>query len=190
MQIVIIAGSNRQGATSTKVADYAGKRLAQQGHQVRLFDLHAQPLPLYSPDLNAGASEPAAALQQAMLAADAVILATPEYHGSFSGVLKNALDFLGQSHFSGKTVLSISTAGGPVGVSSLQQLQAIIRNLHGINSPEWISVGGSQREAFEQGGDFENHAGIYDRIHRALDTFADLASKLQRPATATSRVIG
>ncbi|MBD3921179.1 NAD(P)H-dependent oxidoreductase [Paenibacillus sp. PR3] len=188
MQIVIIAGSNRQGATSTKAAAYAGQRLAQQGHQVRLFDLHQQPLPLYSPDANSTAVEPAAALQQAMLAADAVILSTPEYHGSFSGVLKNALDFLGQSHFSGKTVLSISTAGGPIGVSSLQQLQTIVRNLHGINCPEWISIGGTQRTAFEQGGDYETHAAVFDRIHRALDTFVDLASRLQRSAAA--RTIG
>ncbi|GMK40058.1 FMN-dependent NADPH-azoreductase [Paenibacillus sp. CCS19] len=188
MQIVIIAGSNRQGAVSTKAAAYAGQWLAKQGHQVRLFDLYQQPLPLYSPDTNNVANDTAAALQQAMLAADAVILSTPEYHGSFSGVLKNALDFLGQSHFSGKTVLSISTAGGPIGVSSLQQLQAIIRNLHGINSPEWISIGGTQRDAFEQGGDYETHAAIFDRIHRALDTFADLAGRLQRPTAV--RTIG
>lgn len=39
------------------------------------------------------------------------------------------------SHISGKPVLSVSSAGGPVGVSSLTHLQSIMRNLHGVNSP-------------------------------------------------------
>ncbi|WP_127530939.1 NADPH-dependent FMN reductase [Paenibacillus kobensis] len=183
MKITIIAGSNRKDATSTRAAEYAAGRLTRQGHTVQLFDLYKQPLPMYSPD--AGADDSAVKLQRAMQEADAVILTTPEYHGSISGALKNALDYLGQSHFSGKAVLSISSAGGPIGVSSLQQLQAIVRNLHGINSPEWISIGGAQRSLFEQKpADYEHNSGITDRIHRALDVFSELASRLTVPHPA------
>ncbi|EFM10356.1 NADPH-dependent FMN reductase [Paenibacillus curdlanolyticus YK9] len=179
MNIVIIAGSNRKDATSTKLAEYANKYLTKQGHLVQLFDLYKQPLPFYSPDVTPEPDGAVAELQQAMLQADGVILATPEYHGSISGVLKNALDFLGQTHFNGKTVLSASSAGGPIGTSSLLQLQAIVRNLHGVNSPEWISIGYGQHSALsEASGDYEQSNPVFDRIHLALRTFIDLAERL------------
>lgn len=142
MNVVILAGSNRNNATSTRLGEYAVEIIRGQGHQARLFDLYKSPLPFYAPDEKQADHEHLTDLNTRMLAADAIILSTPEYHGSISGVLKNALDHLSQVHFSGKPVLSISSSGGAVGVSSLLQLQAIVRNLHGINAQEWISIGG------------------------------------------------
>jgi NAD(P)H-dependent FMN reductase len=74
---------------------------------------------------------------------DGLVLVTPEYHGSISNALKNALDYITQDQVSGKTVLSVSSAGGSFEVSSLTHLQTIIvpTNLHGINCSEWISIG-------------------------------------------------
>ncbi|TJY40693.1 NAD(P)H-dependent oxidoreductase [Cohnella pontilimi] len=175
MNIVIIAGSNRKDSTSTRLAEYMGRLIRQQGHQAALFDLHVSPLPFYSPDESYVEHATLQQFKKAMLEADAVILSTPEYHGGMSGVLKNALDHLGQDHFSGKVVLSMSSAGGAVGVSSLQQMQAIVRNLHGINCPDWISIGGSQRRSFESGQDEYERPEIDDRLHRVLASFLNLA---------------
>ncbi|MBD2868186.1 NADPH-dependent FMN reductase [Paenibacillus arenilitoris] len=178
MNIVIIAGSNRKAATSTRLSSYVGQLISQKGHSVKLFDLYETPLPFYSSEGTGHDHESVVRLQQAMREADGVVLASPEYHGSISGVLKNALDFLGQDHFRGKAVLSMSSAGGAVGTSSLTQLQAIVRNLHGINSPEWISIGGAQRSWLMDGLNGYEGAGqdLSDRIHRATVTFLDLAA--------------
>ncbi|OPA77758.1 NADPH-dependent oxidoreductase [Paenibacillus selenitireducens] len=176
MNIVIIAGSNRKSATSTHLAEYIAKLIRQRNHQVTWIDLYHSPLPFYSSDQSYAEIAAVTDFKHAILQADAVVLASPEYHGSISGVLKNALDFVSKDHFSGKAVLSISSAGGAVGISSLQQLQAIVRNLHGINAPEWISIGGSQRKSFEASLDvYEVSQDIDDRIHRALGAFLELA---------------
>jgi azobenzene reductase len=150
------------------------------GHGVVLFDLYRSPLPFYSPEESFPDHAELRELKRVALTADAIVLASPEYHGSISGVLKNALDQLGQDHFKGKPVLSISSAGGPVGVSSLQQLQSIVRNLHGINSPEWLSIGGMQRKWFESVQDgYEIGQEIDDRIHRVVGAFLELAGLIR-----------
>jgi azobenzene reductase len=179
MKVIILTGSNRKEATSTKLAEYAAHLISQQGEQVTLFDLYKHPLPFYSPDEAFAEDEHLNELKQEMLAADAVILVTPEYHGSISGVLKNALDHLGQAHFNNKAVLSASSAGGAVGVSSLLQLQAIVRNLHGINTPDWISIGGAHRKRFEAGYEgYEGGQEIEYRIQLVLESFLNLARKI------------
>lgn len=142
MKIVIIAGSNRKEATSTILAKALQAQMNLGSVETELFNLYETPLPFYSPDEIFNRHEGVRELQRLLMEADGIILTTPEYHGGMSGVLKNALDHMGQMHFSGKPVLSVSSAGGAVGVSSLQQMQATVRNLHGINSPEWISIGG------------------------------------------------
>ncbi|MDO7908229.1 NADPH-dependent FMN reductase [Paenibacillus sp. JX-17] len=180
MNIVVLAGSNRKGATSTRLAAYAANLMQRKGHHVQIIDLFKHPLPFYSADIE-GMDTNVQVLQSAFAGTDAIVLATPEYHGSISGVLKNALDYLGQSYFSGKAVLSVCSAGGAVGVSSLQHLQAIIRNLHGINCPEWISIGGSQRMQFEQEyEDYEGSLEMDDRVYKVTETFLHLTQQLKR----------
>jgi len=181
MNVMIIAGSNHKGATSTRLSEYIKEVIAGEGHQVTLFDLYRKPLPFYSPDGEYDNSGHIAELKQGMHNADAIVLATPEYHSSISGVLKNALDHLGQDHFRGKAVLSMSSAGGAVGTSSLQQLQTIVRNLHGINSPEWVSIGGAQRNWFaEPHTDNEGSGGeIVERIKRVARSFLELAARIR-----------
>ncbi|UUZ82783.1 NAD(P)H-dependent oxidoreductase [Paenibacillus sp. P26] len=114
MKVTMIAGSNREGATSTILLRYIGRLLQAEHVSVTLIDLRELTLPLYSPgrgDLHPNAVR----LLEAAGEADALVLATPEYHGSVSGVLKNALDYMNAAQVSGKPVLSVSSAGGPMG---------------------------------------------------------------------------
>jgi len=181
MKIVIIAGSKRKEATSTRLAAYIQGLAEQAGNQVSFIDLYQSPVPFYSPDEDHEDHQGLARLKQAMNEADAVVLATPEYHSGSSGVLKNALDHLSQDHFEGKAVLSVSSAGGSVAVSSLTQLQTIVRNLHGINCPEWISIGGDQRKSFQAGiaaGDIQPN--VEQRVQRVVDSFLEVAAALVR----------
>ena len=176
MRIVFLTGSNRKGATSTLLARTMAKRMEQEQVEASVFDLAEWQLPLYSPDANYAQHEGVQRLNRLMLEADGIVIATPEYHGGISGVLKNALDFLGQVHFAGKPVLSISSAGGAVAVSSLTQLQAIVRNLHGISSPHWISIGGDQRAAYSSTSTAELDA----RAEQGMEALLDLAGRLGR----------
>jgi NAD(P)H-dependent FMN reductase len=176
MKIALIAGGNRAEATSTKLVLYMEKLIREQGHETAVVDLHKQKLPIYSPD-DYETHENVSKLRRTVADADAVVLASPEYHGSISGALKNALDYLGFDHFDGKAVLSVSSAGGPIGVSSLQHLQTIVRNVHGINCPEWISIGGSQRE-FTPGGE-PAAEDVRQRVVRTVGYFLQMAGKLK-----------
>ncbi|MBN3522805.1 NADPH-dependent FMN reductase [Paenibacillus apiarius] len=179
MQIVLIAGSNRSEATSTKLVRYMAAQLEVKGHEAIVIDLYQSQLPLYCPDSNEDNAN-VIRLKESVSSADAIVLATPEYHGSISGVLKNALDYLSFEHVNNKVVLSVSSAGGAVGVSSLTHLQTMVRNLHGINCPEWVSIGGDLRQFTEEGK--PQHANVIQRVNNTLDYFLKLAEQT-RPLT-------
>ncbi|WP_426452334.1 NADPH-dependent FMN reductase [Paenibacillus sp. S-38] len=177
MKITIVTGSNRKDASSTQLSRYIGRALEEAGCEVTLFDLYERPLPFYSPD-QAEPDENLTAFRQALNEAQGIVLSTPEYHGSLSGVLKNALDWVGFDQFDGKVTLSVSSAGGAVGVSSLQQLQTIVRNVHGINCPEWISVGGSQRDFAADGEPAD--AKTRERVLRTVQYFVGMVGRFKK----------
>jgi azobenzene reductase len=177
MKFLILTGSNRRDATSTRLALAVGRRLAAAGQEVNRLDLYEKPVPLYDPDLDYEQDPHVSELYAKFLEADAIVLASPEYHGSMSGVLKNALDHLGFEHFDGKPVLAVASAGGAVGVSTLTHIQTVVRNLHGINCPEWISIGGEQR-AFGADGE-PSDPKVRTRLDKSTEYFLRLALQLQ-----------
>jgi NAD(P)H-dependent FMN reductase len=76
-------------------------------------------------------SSGAARLRHRVLEANGIILATPNYHGTLSGVLKNALDLMSMGEFEGKVVGLVGVSGGRMGATStLNTLRAIGRTLH------------------------------------------------------------
>jgi len=186
MHIAMIAGSNRREATSTSILRYIETILKSKNIRVTFIDLADVRLPLFSPDA-AEVHPNADFLITSVDQADGLIFATPEYHGSISGSLKNALDYLDNCHVEGKPVLTVSSAGGRLGVSSLIHLQCIIRNLHGILCPDWISVGDGQpvwdRDGIPQ--DME----IVRRIHQAVDQMIELVRKLRYGSRHSSGVM-
>jgi chromate reductase len=86
-----IAGSLRRASYNRGLLR-AAVRLAPAGIEIRCFDLHG--VPFYDGDVEAQ-GDPGAVrrLKEAIRGADALLIATPEYNGSYSGVLKNALDW-------------------------------------------------------------------------------------------------
>lgn len=110
-----ISGSLRRASTNTALVRAAGE-LAGDDVEFSIADID---LPLYNGDVEAaGYPENVAAFVEAIRAADAVVISTPEYNKSLSGVLKNALDW--QSRFrpvplAGKPVAILSGTGGYAG---------------------------------------------------------------------------
>lgn len=182
MQITILAGSNRMEASSTTLLRYIEKLLKDLQISVSFIDLAKLPIPLFSPD-NWDFHPNVQQMLATIYEGDGVIIGTPEYHGSISGTLKNALDYLTPDQFEGKTVLSVSSAGGPLGVSSLTQLQTIIRCLHGINNPEWISIGQSSNSFTSDGKPSDEN--MQKRVQDAVHQFVELTQKITSEAEVT-----
>jgi NAD(P)H-dependent FMN reductase len=91
-------------------------------------------------------------LREEVSASQGIILGTPEYHGSLSGALKNALDLMGADQFEGKMVGLVGVAGGHLGATnSLNTMRAIGRNMHCWVIPQEVSIPDSGKMFHEDG---------------------------------------
>ena len=139
--IIGIAGSLRK-ASINKAALRAAQELAPPGVRVEIFDLEG--IPPYNEDLWTPAPPPRVAeLKRAIRAADAVLFVTPEYNYSFSGVLKNAIDWAsrpyGDNAWKGKPVAVMGAAGGPIGTGRAQyhlRQCFVFLEMPALNQPE------------------------------------------------------
>jgi FMN reductase len=109
MNVLLLGGSPSAPSTTWRLLQLIGERLAAQGHRtvaLQVRELPAQAL------LRADTLDPV--LREALgqvLEADAVVVGTPVYKASFSGVLKAFLDLLPQDGLAGKLVLPVATGG-------------------------------------------------------------------------------
>ena len=139
--IVGIGGTTRAGSTSEKALRLALNRATELGCDTLLFsasDLPGEPYDPHSPHRGHCAQS----LVKAMRRADGVLLSTPTYHGSISGLVKNALDFAAdlvddeQVYLDGRAVGCIAVAGGAHGLdSTVVTLRSIIHALRGWPTP-------------------------------------------------------
>ncbi|MEA9984006.1 NAD(P)H-dependent oxidoreductase [Subtercola sp. RTI3] len=117
--ILVLVGSLRAGSTNRQLAE-AAVGVAPEGVDVTIFEGLGD-LPFYNEDIDVEGSVPAAAtkFREAVAAADAVLVATPEHNGTIPAVLKNAIDWasrpFGASPISGKPVSVIGSAYGQFG---------------------------------------------------------------------------
>nr|WP_316638713.1 NADPH-dependent FMN reductase [uncultured Roseateles sp.] len=92
IQVLALCGSLRAASLNAALLRTAA-RLAPPGIRVTVFDGMAA-LPLFNPDLDAQAPPAAQRLRDAVAAADALLIASPEYAHGVTGVIKTALDWL------------------------------------------------------------------------------------------------
>ena len=94
MRLVGISGSLRRGSYNTALVDAAAAELPEGAELVRVSELALRLLPFYDEELDVRNAVPAVGeIRRTLAAADAVLIATPEYNGSMPGVLKNVLDW-------------------------------------------------------------------------------------------------
>ncbi len=151
MKVVIISGSVRTGRQSQKAAQYLQKELILKGISTETIDLAEYSLPIMEERITRDPEAPAAALEisEKLKTAAAIILVTPEYHGSFSGVLKNALDYFGPE-FTKKVVGVVTVSGGKMGgINASVQLQHVILSMGAFPLPQKLLVGEIQN-AFDE----------------------------------------
>ncbi|RFM29990.1 NADPH-dependent FMN reductase [Deminuibacter soli] len=143
MNIEIISGSPRAASVTNRVALFLQQHFSQKTqHNIGLIDVREHEIPaalqhvFVSPDK---APDNLKDLAHRMFAADAFIIVTPEFNGSYTPAMKNLFDhFPKQVH---KTFGIVTASVGPMGgMRASQQLQLLINALFGIASPYMLIV--------------------------------------------------
>jgi len=166
VKIVGINGSLRTESYSYQALYLAAQRVEALGAEVEILDLRQMQLPFCNGEKEYADYPDVKKLRDAVSNADGLILATPEYHGSVSGVLKNALDLMSFEHLSGKLTGLISVLGGQPNTNALNQLRLIVRWVHGWCIPEQIAIGQAWN-AFSPEGKL-----LDDKLSQRFDQFA------------------
>jgi NAD(P)H-dependent FMN reductase len=121
-------------------------------------------------------------LRQALKDSQGIILATPEYHGSLTGVLKNMLDLMRIEDFETKIIGLVGVAGGDIGaINSLNTMKTICRNLHCWVLPQEVSIADSG-QAFNDEGTVKDPAleARLLNVGRQVVKFASVQQKVQQ----------
>lgn len=139
IKVVGISGSLREGSHTRSIVELALRGAAETGAKVSLLDLSSYDLVFN--DVSTESSSGVLRLRQDVASAHGIILGTPEYHASFSGILKHALDLMGFSEFEGKMIGLVSVSGGRTGgLMALNSLRTICRSMHAWVVPNQVGV--------------------------------------------------
>jgi NAD(P)H-dependent FMN reductase len=131
--ILAVSGSLRAASYNT-AALRAAAACAPAGIAVRVFDGIGL-LPLFNPDLDDAPLAPVTAWRAALDAADAVLIASPEYAHGVTGVMKNALDWaVSMPTFPGKPVALLNTS--PRATHAQAALREILQTMSARLVPE------------------------------------------------------
>jgi chromate reductase len=150
VRLLAVAGSIREGNFTSKALTLVLDELKlHRNVSVDRIDLRTTQL---SPP-GMPFSEDAKRLQQTVLQATGLILATPEYHGSYSSVIKLFIENLGfPSTLARKPVALLGVAAGQIGaIKALEHLRSVCSHIGAIVLPGVVSVAGVQQLFDEQG---------------------------------------
>ena len=155
MKGLIIVRSAKVGSHTTALSKYLKGHFETHDFEVEIFDLADKPI--HQLDVS-GALAPLETykanlqeLQTKAREADFFVLGTPNYHGSYSGIIKNALDHLTMDDFKMKPVGLIGNSGGIVSAEPLSHLRLIVRTLLGIAIPTQIATHDSDYKKLDDG---------------------------------------
>lgn len=151
-KIAVIVGSTREGSYNRALGKLAVKALEGHGAVVTDVDLAAFDLPLYSAALEANAFPPDAERLKTLFAAqDGLLFVSPEYNGSLSPLLKNAIDWASRptgdeslvalTAYRGKASAVMSASISPFGgLRGLMHLRQILSTIQTLVIPEQVLV--------------------------------------------------
>ena len=171
-RVVGVPGSLRDASYTRVAVNRALDGVRRAGGDAELLDLREYDLPTFDAD-RADAGD-ASAFADRIRAADAVVLGTPMYHGSYSSTLKTALDYCGFDEFENKTVGLLAVAGGGFPVTALEHLRSVCRALNAWVIPHQVAVpnAGSQIDGGEIRDDGLDHRTLV--LGRRAVQYADI----------------
>jgi chromate reductase len=178
MRILVVPGSLRSGSYNVALAR-AARELAPDGVEVCLYESLGS-VPPYDADAD-GEDPPAAVrdLRERIASADAVLFVTPEYNGSVSGVLKNAVDWASRPRenaaLAGKTVAVAGVTTGRYGAIWAQQDLRRILGIAGARVIEGELPVAHAERVFDEAGHLVD-TNVAARLRRHLESLASQAA--------------
>lgn len=177
IHILGLAGSLRKESYNRKLLKIA-QGLLPENATFEIFDL--TDIPLFNEDVEAeGLPTPVEAFRNAIQKADALLIASPEYNSSITGVLKNAIDWASRSHNKQPNPLihkpvAILGAGGRGGTDRSQyHLRSVLNhlNMYVVNKPE-VLINMPGRQVFDEKGNLTDDFAI-KLIRQLLQNLVD-----------------
>ncbi|MYM94017.1 NADPH-dependent FMN reductase [Duganella vulcania] len=180
MSVLLIGGSPAVPSSTGRLLDHVGQKLSTQGHwrsTLQVRDLPARAL------LHADTSD--LAIKRALAAvaaADAIVIATPVYKASFTGILKGFLDLLPQDGLAGKLVLPLAIGGSQSHMLALDY--ALRPVLHALEARQVLAsvYATSQQLVWSEDGGLTIDPAVAWRLDAGIE---DLSSGLQALAGRT-----
>ena len=188
VKILAFAGSARKDSLNKKLLKVAAAGAEAAGADVTLIDLADFELPLFNQDLEneQGMPDKAGEIKKLMIAHDGFLIASPEYNGAFSPLLKNTIDWASRSEradeaplvaYRGKTAAILATSpGGLGGLRGLVMLRMLLGNLGIIVLPDQQAVPNGFK-AFNDDGSM-NDDKLEKRIHTLGENLVRFTDKL------------
>jgi chromate reductase, NAD(P)H dehydrogenase (quinone) len=164
MKALVFAGSTRTDSLHRKLARAAAGELRRRGLDVTLIDLRDYPMPLYDGDMEAATGLPPAALEFRKLLAenDLLVIASPEYNGSFPALVKNTIDWTSRpaaagerptALYRGKAAALLAASPGPSGGRrGLRHLRELLEMIGVSIVAEPVAIAGAFN-AFDASGE-------------------------------------
>ena len=185
-KIIALSGSSRVKSWNKKLVGIAADGARSAGAEVTNINLADFPMPLYNGDLEEKRGLPDAVqdLKSLMIKCDGFLIASPEYNGGYSALLKNAIDWISRPvageerlrAFAGKKAVIMSASPGALGgVRGLTQLRQILTNIQMIVLPDQASIPDAHN-AFKDDGALSEES----QHQRILDLGAKLTLFIQK----------
>jgi FMN reductase len=148
--VVALGGTTSPNSSTEKALNIALEGAKAGGAEVLLISGPELELPIYAWERKER-SDAANHLITSLRRADGIILGSPGYHGSISGLVKNALDYVEDMskdewpYFHGRPVGAVATGAGWQGaVMTLTALRSIVHALRGWNTPLGVAISTAQ----------------------------------------------
>ena len=161
--IVGLGGTGNPNSASELLLRRALELAEAHGAETLLFDGEALDIPMYAPQIGERTVK-AKALIDGLRRADGIVISSPGYHGTVSGLIKNALDYVQDmagddpAYFEGRAVGLIAVAGGWQATgTTLATMRAIVHALRGWPTPMAVAVN-SQNDIFGGEGEVAEQA--------------------------------
>jgi len=165
MNLLVFAGSTRQRSFNRQLAHAAAELARSAGAEVTQLELSTLSIPLYNADLEAQGTPPdVIRLKEIMDVHPAWLICSPEYNGSYTGLLKNTIDWASspvRGHpawgssgrpFAGKVIGLLSASNGALGgLRSLSHLTPLLLNLQCWVCPQQFALSRAS-ETFDSQG--------------------------------------
>jgi len=161
-KVLVFAGSIRSDSLHRRLALEAAAELRAAGVETTFADLRDYPMPLYDGDVESvhGLPPNARAFKELVKAHDGMVIASPEYNGSFPALVKNVVDWISRPEdgepplaaFVGKKAALLSTSPGPGGGKrGLRHLRELLEMIRVTVVPEQLTVA-KAFQAFDSDG--------------------------------------